>query len=190
MLDRACADRIQESQTLCVQVAFEAFHRRSGQAGHLLRDECYLPVTPKQGQLFAFCFVFLSPPICWKNTQTLGSERSSTCSEKAGSQARIEEEAACVCTRGTMLDSPSGHWGMCPPKGPQGCILGRRRAKQRPRAGLPEGVSGTTSRLLGRIGAFGALALVNNGKPWQRWYLFQGMLGLGQDHVKGCGDTQ
>lgn len=167
-------------------MAFEALHRRSGQAGHLLRDACYPLVTPKRGQLFAFCFVFLSPPICWKNTQTLGSERSSTCSEKAGSQARIEEEAACACTRGTMLDSPSGHWGMCPPRRLRAAFWGGGGPSRDPEWDF----SGTASSLLGRSGAFGALALVNNGKPWQRWSPFQGMLGLGQDHVKGYGDTR
>lgn len=41
-------------------MAFAALLRRPGQAAHLLRVQCFLPVTPKQRQLSELCFSLAS----------------------------------------------------------------------------------------------------------------------------------
>lgn len=177
------------SHALCAETAFEALNRGPRRAQHLPWDRTYLPVTPEQGQLFEFCFVFLSPPICWKNTQTLGQRGPGLAAPAArGPEAKLaEEEAACPCPRapGTGLDSPSGQWGMCPPSGLRSGE-GEGQAAAQPKLDswrTPGGPSG----LLGRSGAFGALGLVSDGELATK----AALLGKAEpDHVNEQGDAQ
>lgn len=76
------------SHTLCAEMAFEALNRGPRRARHLPWDRPSLPVTPEQGQLFAFCFSLASNLLeKHPNPRSEGPRPRSTCSERAGSQA-------------------------------------------------------------------------------------------------------
>lgn len=125
--------------------AMEALHR--GPHGPHTGPGPTLPASDTQtGRLFAFCFVFLSPPICWKNTQTPRLRGPGLAAPAArGPEAKCaKEEAACACPRAPGPQGP----GRIPPAGsgacahPQGCILGGRGPSSGPaNAGLLEDTS-------------------------------------------------
>lgn len=106
-------------------------------------------LTPAQGQTLsasntqtvaAFRVLFFSHlQFCWKNTQTLGSEHPSTCSERAGSQARTEEEPACADTMAPRDWAGFPQWAVAhvPTKGLQGCLLGKGKAREAAQSWTP-----------------------------------------------------
>lgn len=121
-----------------------------------LRLRHYLLATPTQWQLLTFCFVFLSPLILLEKTPKPSGQSSPSLAAPAskGPEVKLErrrnQPMLTAGPRGTRLDSPSGQWGLCPPRRLRAVFCGRgglgEPARVGPLEGWPHGANSSPAR--------------------------------------------